>query len=378
MFRHAFGIFAALSICFGQADVLAATCKNPAQFEQTYQQFLADARSIATRTSAEEDLQLNAALNSLQSFEGMLASATQDGREQLCELFERQPILASAVHIARGQMDTSRLPSALEQSRSQSRAPGVCLSTDQYLAAFAIKQVLDAAATVADAACAASECSGVPVPPVCVAPSPCAFACPISAVAAGLAQATDAALTLDDNCRGNKDDAAREALIEDSNQRHDDINAEFENVLIPRWDVVISTRASAVKAADLDARLLNRITRTKQLLSTLEQNVETVGTTNTSNRTIEVRLSTELSLLGAGGGSAALQLPQAAGGQLERVREVVAEAIVGMQSIGEPVATALALFAEGDASLNKGDFVSAFAKYQAAYKSASAIDGARR
>lgn len=62
-----------------------------------------------------------------------------------------------------------------------------------------------------------------------------------------------------------------------------------------------------------------------------------------------------------------LRLPGQFGGKLERVREIVADAINGSRDVGLPVADALTQLRAGDALFNSGSYDRAFESYRAAY-----------
>jgi hypothetical protein len=137
----------------------ATTCRDLPAFERNLQQYLADANALAAIAPLEPGQMRNAAQISVQSFDQQISAASTIAREQLCELFERQPLLYSAPHIARQQYEQSNI------TRATIRA---CLNSTQYLAAFAGKQVVDAATIVAQTICESSQCLSTPTPPVCL------------------------------------------------------------------------------------------------------------------------------------------------------------------------------------------------------------------
>jgi hypothetical protein len=346
-------------------NVGATTCRDLPAFESNLQQYLADASAIAATAPLVPGQTRNLAQISVQSFDQQMAAASTGAREQLCELFERQPLICSAPHIARQQYEQSNV------TRATIRA---CLNSTQYLAAFAGKQVVDAAAIVAETVCEASQCLSTPTPPVCIETGgPCTFSCPLAAVASSIAQAADVILTLDDNCREGRESEVLDDLIANSTQRFSRINTDLRDTMVPRLDVPFSSRASAATAQALDNKLLSGFDELEQQVKALDLSIKTNNTTTVQTRTIETRLSIELLLQSGGLGISSLQLPRSAGGQLEQVREIVAQSILALQSLGEPMGPALALFATGDQRLNAGNFVGAFTAYKDAYNTAAAL-----
>jgi hypothetical protein len=125
------------------APLQASTCRDAIAFEKNLQQYLSDANAIAAIAPLAPGQTRNAAQVSVRSFDQQIAAASTSAREQLCELFERQPLIYSAPHIARQQYEQSNVTRATIHA---------CLNSTQNLAAFAGKQVVDAAAIVAETA----------------------------------------------------------------------------------------------------------------------------------------------------------------------------------------------------------------------------------
>ena len=82
-----------------------------------------------------------------------------------------------------------------------------------------------------------------------------------------------------------------------------------------------------------------------------------------------VRLAIEKNLLDDGGDRIMLfQIPQSMGGELERVRAVVEEAIDFAESIGDNVTFARNNLGWGDTMYDLGDYKRAFMYYRKAYQ----------
>lgn len=346
-------------------------CADPERFERTYAAFLDDARAIARFTARSESAESQIALDGVEAFATQFRAADPTARDTLCALFERQPMLAESTRLARQQFESAQLPPVSVQLADADRAARLCLSNDQYLAAFAGQQLLEAGAIVAEAYCDASSCSIPPLFTTCFETPVCAFSCPIATVARLISEAATIVMTLDDRCRGERDDTVRADLIADSTARLTAIDQEFTSLFVPRWNVAISSRASGASALALDQRVERGVGDTRHQLADLAAALTELGEETSTTRTMESRVDFELQLVSNGSSQASLQWPRSVGGNLEDVRETVSEALLGLEAIGEDVAPALAEFAAGDAALNARQYQAAFAAYQRAYQLAA-------
>lgn len=86
-------------------------------------------------------------------------------------------------------------------------------------------------------------------------------------------------------------------------------------------------------------------------------------------RSLALRLQIERDLLESGGRRiASFQLPEAYGGVLELVREIVADTIDNSGDAGADVNGALAKLGQGDAAFADGDYQEAYSRYRMAYR----------
>lgn len=356
------------------AEVLqASACADPERFERVYAAYLDDARAIAKFTAHSDHPDSRIVLDGVEAFARQFRAQDTTARDTLCALFERQPMFAESTRLARQQLESASLAPVAEQLAGADRAARLCLSNDQYLAAFAGQQLLEAGAIVAEAYCDASSCSIPPLFVTCFETPVCSFSCPIATVARLIAQGASIVMTLDDRCRSERDDTVRGDLIEDSTARLAAIDQEFTDLFVPRWNVPISSRASGASALSLDQRIGAGIAGTRNQLDDLSDALASLDQQTGTSRTVETRVDFELQLVSAGSSQASLLWPRSVGGNLEDVRETVSEALLGLEAIGEDMGPALAEFALGDAALNAGDYQGAFAAYQRAYQLAAIL-----
>ena len=89
-------------------------------------------------------------------------------------------------------------------------------------------------------------------------------------------------------------------------------------------------------------------------------------------QSLNVRISIEQQLGSSQNDRISLfQLPEAFGGKLEEVREVVAEAILMNDDAGQDIGQALTFFAQGDTHFNNQQYSDAFVSYREAYRAAA-------
>ena len=351
-------------------DTATPVCRDMIGFELRLQQFIDDVRAI-TAPVGDGRVDLSSSASALALFERQAGSVSGEARQQLCASFERQPMLTAAATVARQQLALARVPDAGDSAEGSFAA---CLPTEGYLGLFAAQQVLQGFAAIAEALSDASNCPVYTGVVACVpADAICTFNGPLAALATSLAQAASVPLTLDDNCRENRRNATLDALIDSSSSRLTRINQDLQQTLLPRIDRSVSQIASGASFSEFDGRMQSGLAQLDQRLGALEQTVSNASDNTQQADTTAMRLSIEIALQRGGLGVATLQLPAAAGGQLELVRELVAASVLELQALGEDVSAALARVGEGDAALNQGDFRTAYSAYQDAYRLAAAL-----
>ena len=371
------GLFVALTGTLpanaGQAllpEPTTGLCRDPIGFELRLQQFIDDVR-VMTQPARDESIDLRAAASALALFEQHVDSESGAARNQLCASFEAQPMLSATATVARQQLEQLRLPGS---AGSVEGSLNLCLPTDAYLGVFAAQQVLQGFAAIAEALSDASNCPVYTGVLACVPADPtCIFSGPLAALATSLAQAASVPLTLDDNCRENQRQAAVEALTDDSNSRFNRINQDLQQTLQPRLNQSVSLLASNSAFVEFDGRVQAGFAQLDQRLAALDLVVSSAGNSTQQADTTAMRLNIEIALQRGGAGVASLQLPASAGGQLELVRELVAESVLALQALGEDIGAALTRIGEGDGALNQGDFRGAYIAYQDAYRLAAAL-----
>jgi hypothetical protein len=346
------------------------SCRDIIGFEQRLAQFLDDVRMITT-DPGDGRVAFTASASAFAAFEAQANSVTGDARNRLCAEFERVPMLTAAASVARQQLRQTTPPDSVTAAQ--------CQSTDAYLGVFAAQQVLMGFAAIAESVSDASSCPAYAGVVACgpVAPT-CAFNGPLAALATSLAQSASVPLTLDDNCRENRRNDVIDDFVADNAMRHARINQDLKQTLLPRIDLQVSKLATAQSLAQFDDQLRVGFGDLDDRLDNLEFAVTTAGASSSKADELAERLSVEITLLRGGVGVASLQLPASAGGQLERVREIVSAGILALQTLGQDMSPALSRFQAGDTALNKGDFRTAFTAYQDAYRLAASLSGGRR
>lgn len=342
-------------------------CRDPIGFEQRLARFTADAQSVARLGGGLDEAQRAATGAALQALTARIDAQRGDARTQLCAVFEARGELFDAF------ADASRHAAAAVPAPAPSAgALPNCMSSDTYLALFVASQASKALAVVLNALNDQASCPPYSGAIVCApVTAECTVLGPLAAVADAVSVSTKIPLELDDRCRSDRLDALQAAFIADTNTRVGAIERDVREVLQPRVDVAIGTRATAASTAALDTAVAGGFSRLGARLEALETAVAEAGTQGTVDQTTDSRLAIELALSQSTSGVASLQLPASAGGQLERVRETVAAAILGLQGLGENMAGPLALFAQGDAALNARNYALAYTRYQEAYRSAA-------
>lgn len=344
-------------------------CRDPIGFEQRLARFIADAQSVARLGGGLDEAQRAATGAALQALTSRIDAQRGDARAQLCAVFEARGELFDAF------ADASRHAAAAVPAPAPAPSAGAlpsCMSTDTYLALFVASQASGALANVLETLNEQSSCPPYTGTIVCApVTAECTVLGPLAAVAEAVAVSTEIPLKLDDRCRSDRLDALQAAFIANTNTRIGAIERDVREVLQPRVDVAIGTRATAASTAALDAAVAGGFSRLGARLEALETAVAEAGSQGTVDQTTDTRLAIELALSQSTSGVASLQLPASAGGQLERVRETVAAAILGLQGLGENMAGPLALFAQGDAALNARNYALAYTRYQEAYRSAA-------
>lgn len=84
-----------------------------------------------------------------------------------------------------------------------------------------------------------------------------------------------------------------------------------------------------------------------------------------------VSLSIQQNLASSGPAIGDYELPIASGGHLETARDIVANLIISLQSLGQGVGNAPGFLSQGNAYFSQGQYKQAYAKYRSAYQSAT-------
>jgi hypothetical protein len=358
-------LFACASAQANAGVLDAPVCRDPIGFEQRLARFIDDAQSVARVGGGLDASQRAATGAALQALTSRIDAQRGDARAQLCAVFEARGDLFDAF------AEASRHATTAMPAPSAAALPS-CMSTDTYLALFVASQASKALATVLNALNDQASCPAYSGAIVCApVTAECTVLGPLAAVAEAVSVSTGIPLELDDRCRSDRLDALQAAFITDTTTRVGAIERDVREILQSRIDVTLGTRASAASTAALDTAVAGGYTRLGARLDALEIAVADAGSQGTVDQTTDARLSIEIALVQGASGVASLQLPASAGGQLERVRETVAAAILGLQAVGEDMAAPLALFAQGDAALNARNYALAYTRYQDAYRSAA-------
>lgn len=235
----------------------------------------------------------------------------------------------------------------------------VTLPPNAWQSLFITVESLKTASTLVSGLCGATECISL----ICIAP------CIFSGVAESAAVAGQAVLDRADYCETVESGAALQSFAQSSDRKLDAIDQALL-VVKPRTDVPLSTRAT-------ESQVLGTLDRTQRGFAQINDQIEGLGDRTEAQRLRAVRAGSdamgrriEQALRpGLDAAVVSLMLPRARGGEIEMLREHVAEAIQTWASLGVDVTAANALFATGDQLLNAGRYRAAYLQYRQAYQS---------
>ncbi len=273
--------------------------------------------------------------------------------QQFCELLNQHPDLLNI---------PARLNEVLVLAKQHEvRAASNCLTLPDsaWIVIFNATQALQGYAVAAGGLCGATGC----IPLVCIGP------CIIAGVAESAAIASQAVLDRADYCETVQAGDDIKQFVTDSNTKLSETEAALE-ILLPRTDVLLSTRATEVQVQ-------NTMTRADRGFRDIDQKIEELQDVSVSQtvdaqasgETIQVRLIENGLQLDPNFSVVSLILPKSKGGLLEQVREQIAQTIQTYRSLGVDVSAALALFAQGDTAFNANQYKLAYARYRDAYRS---------
>lgn len=265
-------------------------------------------------------------------------------------------------------------PSEAAASLSMERQEGNCLAVQENIDVRAARFGVSLLAVGAKGFCEflACEDGGLDEEVDCLVSL---GACPVAAALDLAKLALDVALFADDYCGLRDHQGAFEKFEMGVGNSVRAMRSRF-NVLRSRLDAPTSTRASQVDLDQLNARALRSLAELSGVAEAVGDELMARGERERASRILSRRLRIEEHLQhGEGGQIASYHLPEALGGQLERVREVVAHCIRMVEATGEEPQAALRLFDHGDALANRGRYDRAFRAYRQAYRLATRPEG---
>jgi len=302
----------------------------------------------------------------------LIADADSDAMDVACEMLNRYPSLEDGLANATRDLDRPDIKDWLRSVNAFSSGRGSelnCLNALQYSRVRNTLFFLEVTDYVQQTVCDSLSC----------APGACRICAITGAVAGAVRPPFEAALAVDG--------------LYCSTQHAEDMTAycEFPNghcantrgtgsTLVDLEAEVSGPLVTTLRGLSADVATGANLQSTRELIDdridrTLEQiDAATRGLSADAQR--RARFQTDLRVLeieralaiGSGSVPVQLQLPAFAGGSLEEVREVVADAIVASLEAGLEINQARVLHRSGDVHLNNGEYGPAFLAYRDAYR----------
>lgn len=297
----------------------------------------------------------------IESVEGLHANATEllsnlsqfspEQSQQLCETIATTPEL-------------SAIPENLEKMLMETRGNGlratgcVELPVSAWNTLFIAAQSLQQASIVAGGVCGATEC----FPLVCSVP------CIFKGIADSAALVAEATLDRADYCGTIGLDETLNGFASDSKSALDSVETRLD-VIVPRTDAALSTRASQIQVDAARSRTGDGIQSVRQSIEGIRQMSQAQAAQQEQTSGNMRRQLIESSLQDATTSApVTLFLPASSGGLLELVREQIAATINTYRTLGVNVTAATTLFAAGDAAFNSQNYKQAYSSYRDAYR----------
>src|SRR5262249_416577 len=182
------------------------------------------------------------------------------------------------------------------------------------------------------------------------------------------------------------DDNVTGAVVDTNYERLSHIHTDLENSVANdntnTASIIgnVNTKASSIITNDnsnKDAIIANNNTNTTTITTAIANAVTTLSNNSgsTQNQVRDLILSTQIEAeLARDTGTtpvASYELPASAGGQLDKVRAIVALTITNVLAAGGSVGTAQTVFAQGDQQKAAGQFKAAYDSYRKAYQLAA-------
>ena len=274
------------------------------------------------------------------------------------------PLLANALVEAR----RPALQSAMVR---RSEGLGVCLGKSEWIGTRTVLAALEITNLVLGGFCQRSSC----VPAGCYAP--CAAASFVNAAMAipEAVLATDAYTCLADHINDMNDWADGRLgvrLKAGADATLSELDAGLSGQLVPLIESTRSGLGTSSAFEDVEGQLADGLTEVSGRIGSLQAEVVSAEARRNLFRDRVDRLQVEETLAGTAKNlPVAFALPASAGGRLEAVREVVADAINGSAQAGLPQGNALTRFREGDGHYNAGRYREASLAYRQAYREMS-------
>ncbi len=372
-------VFAITGLCLalaGAARLEAQSCALPPEdFRFELQMFVADLEALYPLAEARDPTLSSGLRPAVEELDRVVGTLTAEELEQMCDLFTRYPELREAPGLL-----AEVLPSLPPLEGIGEPCQG--LTREQYLAAFIATQILKGLEVIGKAVCDASACPLYTGAVVC-APTPpeCTWVCPLTLGIAVIARIiSESYLITDDNCGLVNHYGAVEEFADQTDAFLEGIASGLQDQVLPALDEAVSSRASQAGLDGLQAALATGFGVLDGGLDGLLAELAAQAADREAFQELDQRLRIEASLqAGAAGPLSTLQLPEALGGQLERVREIVADTILMNLAAGQEIHGALELFDKGDEQLNLQNYKWAFQAYRLAYRAAAsegpAVDG---
>ena len=336
-------------------------------FEVDFQAYLSQVHDLATEVD-RKGLPEGISLRGLATEADLAAqSLSAEQEDALCAFFSTHTSIRQAPRNLTYSL--RRLPETYDvtaegraQAETASGSGQSCLGEQGRAAVDLTNKAADLAGIVAQAICDA-----VPSGDFVVVN---AVLCPIAGVLKGVAKVAEFVGKVDDICQlfkttfnlNRMEEKTDEGFI-DMGLRFDDMDDQF--AIMARQ---ISVDSLAIQVEDVDSDVAAVDLDLEAVSSDLDQ--------QKSNRQefqeLNVRISIEQQLGSDQNDRISLfQLPEAFGGKLEEVREVVAAAILMNVDAGQDIGQALTFFTDGDTHFNNQDYSDAFASYRQAYREAA-------
>jgi hypothetical protein len=345
-------LLAAALVCAALPAQAAVRCSADAAARTIELSAYATRIEAAAMTYAVSGIESSRALESAAAqLRERIAAMTPEDSAELCSTLASSPELAALPELLG---ETSAL-SAMAPSVS---VPCVNLTRQQWDAAFATAQALRLAAIVATGICSGTGC----LPLVCKVP------CALKGVAEGAANVADAVIDRAAFCADARSQRELDTFAAATGTTLAGIGTRMD-VVRPRVDVPLSTRATQGQVDALRARSDNGFNAIDARIESVRQSAVQNATRARQSSGNGRRQMTESALrTGFDAPVVSLLLPASRGGQIEAIREQVAETIGVYTGLGVDTTAARARFAAGDVALNAQRYREAYLAYRDAYR----------